>query len=291
MRAGNMPAEAGSPLRGWMSKFYRAIADYYDAEYEHSPILQCDVPFFLGHLPTHKCLRVLDVACGTGRASIPIAQAGHRVVGIDYDQHMLDRAIFKRDSVGLTSKELRLVKQNALKLDLPERFDWATIFFNTFLNFTTLEQQDAVLRGVHRHLRPRGRLWIDIFQPNLEILSKPESKGYDASMFYVPALDRTVQRSTDIVRDPSKQVQNITFHYRWFDGDGVEKHETSEFDLTFMFPRELKMLLERNGFALERIYGDYDGSTINADSPRMIAMARAMMPARGRPRGKRATAR
>jgi len=258
-----------------MSKFYKANADYYDAEYENSPILQCDVPFFLGHLSAHRRLRVLDVTCGTGRASIPIAQAGHRVVGIDYDQHMIDRAGFKRDSVGLTTKDLELVKQNALKINVRERFDWATIFFNTFLNFTTLEQQDALLRGIRKHLRPRGRLWIDIFQPNLEILSKPESRGIDTYMFYVPAFDRTVQRSIDIKRDPSTQNQNITFHYRWFDGDGTEHHETSEFDLTFMFPRELQLLLERNGFELERIYGDYDGSALNADSPRMIAMARA----------------
>src|SRR5215203_5043230 len=88
-------AEATSPFVINMSKFYKANADYYDAEYEHSPMLQCDVPFFLGHLP-RKRQRVLDVACGTGRASIPIAQAGHRVVGIDYDQDMLDRAAFKR---------------------------------------------------------------------------------------------------------------------------------------------------------------------------------------------------
>jgi hypothetical protein len=46
------------------------------------------------------------------------------------------------------------------------------------------------------------------------------------------------------------------------------------FDLTFIFPRELQLLLERNGFKIERIYGDYDGSTLNADSPRMITMAR-----------------
>jgi SAM-dependent methyltransferase len=258
-----------------MPKFYKANADYYDAEYEHSPMLQCDVPFFLGHLPARKRLRVLDVACGTGRASIPIAQAGHRVVGIDYDQGVLDRAIFKRDSGGISTRQLRFVKQNALRIDLAERFDWATIFFNTFLNFTTLQQQDELLRGIHRHLRPRGRLWIDIFQPNLDILRKPESRSIDTYMFYVPALDRTIQRSIDVKRDPSRQVQRVTFHYRWFDGAGVEQHQTSEFDLTFLFPRELQLLMERNGFELERIYGDYDGSELNADSPRMIAMARA----------------
>ena len=106
------------------------------------------------------------------------------------------------DSVGLRPKNIDFIKQNALTIDLAERFDWATIFFNTFLNFTSLAHQDLLLRGVHQHLRPRGRLWIDIFQPNLEMLSKPESRGIDSYLFYVPALDRTVQRSMDITRDP-----------------------------------------------------------------------------------------
>jgi ubiquinone/menaquinone biosynthesis C-methylase UbiE len=256
-------------------KPYRAIADYYDAEYEHSPMLQRDVPFFLGHLPGRSRFQVLDVACGTARASIPIAQAGHRVIGIDYAKDMLDIAACKRDYVGLTERQLELQKQDARNIRIDgARFDWAAVFFNTFLSFVTLADQDAVLQGIHRHLRTRGRLWLDIFQPNLDILARPESKNHDPSVFWVPNLERTVQRTVDIRRDPSKQLQRIVFNYRWFDADGDEHHEKSEFDLTFMFPRELQLLLERNGFRLERIYGDYDGSILNADSPRMITIAR-----------------
>jgi SAM-dependent methyltransferase len=257
------------------STTYSAIAEYYDAEYAASPILQLDVPFFLGHLPSRKSLRVLEIACGTCRAAIPIAQAGHRVVGIDIAADMLERARQKRDAVGLRPRQLELIRQDALTLNLPgRRFDWAAIFFNTFLNFTTLSQQDRLLERVRSHLAPkRGKLWIDVFQPNLELLSKPESKGHDATIFHVPALNRTVQRSADIVRDPSRQVQRVTFNYQWFDDFGQDHHERREFELTFIFPRELQLLLERHGFDVEAIYGDYDGSRLNADSPRMIALA------------------
>jgi ubiquinone/menaquinone biosynthesis C-methylase UbiE len=54
---------------------YKAIAEYYDAEYEHQTMLEHDVPFFLGHLPKKK-QSVLELATGTGRAAIPVAQAG-----------------------------------------------------------------------------------------------------------------------------------------------------------------------------------------------------------------------
>src|SRR2546430_885719 len=126
---------------------YHAIPDYYDAEYECREMLAQDVPFFLGQLPKRR-QSILELAVGTGRAAIPIAQAGHRVVGIDYDGRMIDIAKCKRDLVGLTGKQLRLLKQDALRLDLAEKFDWICIFFNTLVSFTTVEQLDRLLTGV-----------------------------------------------------------------------------------------------------------------------------------------------
>jgi ubiquinone/menaquinone biosynthesis C-methylase UbiE len=256
-------------------KRYRAIAEYYDAENERLPWLHRDVPFFLRQLPRGKRLNILELATGTARAAIPIAQAGHRVVGVDYAKDMLAIARRKRDAVGLGDRELKLVHADVLKLDLKEKFDVIAIFFNTFLSFTTLEQQDRLLQVVRRHLKPRaGVCWIDFFQPNLALLANDLSKGIDATIFHVPALNRTVFVNVDVRRDPSKQLQRVTFNYRWHDGNGVEKREKTTFDLTFIFPRELRILLERNGFLIDKIFGDYDGEPLDADSPRIIARCR-----------------
>jgi ubiquinone/menaquinone biosynthesis C-methylase UbiE len=254
-------------------KRYKAIADYYDAEYADRAMLEQDVPFYLRHLPK-KRQSVLELACGTGRAAIPIAQAGHRVVGVDYAADMLAIAKRKRDGVGLTDGNLQLLKRDCLRLRLDEKFDSICIFFNTFLGFTTLEEQDAVLAGVRRHLKRTGRFWLDIFQPSLPLLAEPVSRNLDAHQFYVHSLDRAVMLRTDVRRDPAEQVQRITFRYSWFDGDGSEHREKVEFDMTFIFPRELRILLERNGLKIERLWGDYDGSPLTANSPRMIASCR-----------------
>lgn len=254
-------------------KQYRAIAEYYDAEYADKEMLQKDVPFYLKHLPK-KRQSVLELACGTGRAAIPIAQAGHRVFGVDYDQAMLDIAIRKRGHVGLKERELRLEKHNCLKLDLGERFDSICILFNTFLAFVTLEEQDAVLTVVRKHLKRTGRFWMDIFQPYLPLLARPESKNVDAHQFYVHSLERTVMQQTDVRRNPAAQRQTVTFRYQSFDSTGRERKEKISFDMTFIFPRELQILLERNGLIIERIFGDYDGSPLSSDSPRMIAQCK-----------------
>jgi SAM-dependent methyltransferase len=250
-------------------KRYRAIPEYYDAENVSHEMLDRDVPFFLKHLRGRQS--TLELAVGTARAAIPIAQAGHQVVGIDNDARMLKIARRKRDAVGLGDREVKLVHGDVLKFDLRRRFDWVCIFFNTFLAFTTLQEQDQLLQAVLRHLKPRGRFWLDIFQPNLAILAQDVSVDLAPVAFYVPELDRTVCKTIEVRRDPTRQMQRVTFHYTFFDVKGLEHRQRREFDLTFVFPRELQLLLERNGLRIERMYGDHDGSRLNADSPRMIA--------------------
>jgi len=254
-------------------KPYRAIAAYYDAENAHHEMLRHDVPMLLAHLPK-KRQSILELAVGTGRAAIPLARARHRVVGVDYARDMLDVAKHKRDRAGISDGNLSLVRGDAKRVRLGGKFDWVVLLFNTLLIFTTLEDQDALLRNVVRHLKPRGKFWLDIFQPNLSLLAKSRSQNLDPVLFYVPELNRTVFRSTSVERNPATQIQKVTFHYRWFNERGVERHHRGAFAMTFMFPRELQLLLERNGLAIEKMYGDYDGSELTADSPRMIAMCR-----------------
>jgi SAM-dependent methyltransferase len=261
-----------------MSSRYRAIAEYYDAEYADTRLLQEDVPFFLDHLPRRR-KDVLELCVGTARAAIPIAQAGHRVVGVDYDQDLLAIGRRKRDSVGLTDRELDLQFGDALKLNLGRRFDWVCIFFNTLLAFPTLDELDQLLGTVVRgHLKPNGRLWFDIFNPDLNLLVAPRSARLDPHVFHVPALDRTVYSTTDIRRNLSAQTQEVTFGYAWFDPAGRKRTERNRFTMTWLFPRELALLLDRNGLTLEHLYGNYDGSDVTDGSPRLIGCCRAKKP-------------
>src|SRR3954447_18401183 len=113
-------------------KRYKAIAAYYDAENQRHEMLKHDVPFFMGQLP-HRRQSILELAVGTARAAIPLAQAGHRVVGVDYDEDMLAIGRRKRDSVGISDSQLQLIHADCLDLNLEQQFDWVCVFFNTFL--------------------------------------------------------------------------------------------------------------------------------------------------------------
>lgn len=251
-------------------KRYKAIPEFYDAESADIKMLHNDVPFFLGQMPK-KRQSVLELAVGTARAAIPIAQAGHRVTGIDYDQNLLSIAKQKRDSVGLKERDLKLLHGDILEVDLKVTFDWVCIFFNTLLAFPTLDELDRLLQRARRHMKPRGRLWIDIFQPDLAHLARPTDTGLDPRMFHVPQMDRTVFQTTDVRRDVATQLQEITFNYSWFDDFGEVHRRQNRFSMTWIFPRELELLLSRNGLWIEELWGNYDGSALKSESPRMIA--------------------
>lgn len=253
---------------------YRAIAEYYDPEHERMEMLGLDVPFFLDSLPKRKRLSILELCSGTGRAAIPIAQAGHRVVGVERDPAMLAIALRKRDAVGLKQRELKLLRGDVLTMNLRQRFDRICIFFNTMLAFTTVEQQDRFLANVKRHLKPRGWFWLDIFNPDHSLLAERQSRKMETSSFYVPAFDRTVVRHVDVLRDMSRQWMRVTFHYKWFDRRGREHRQSAAVEMTAIFPRELHLLLERNGFVIDKLYGNYNGSPLRSESPRMIASCR-----------------
>lgn len=252
-----------------MSKRYRAIAEYYDHEYAHQEMLREDVPFFLKQLPKRR-QSVLELGAGTGRAAIAIAIAGHDVVAVDHAKNMLAIARRKWDAIGGDGGKLTFHHADIFRLDLKRTFDHVCLFFNTFLTFTTLGEQDALLKVVHAHLKPRGRFWLDVFQPDPGLLSSETAYDLDPHAFFVPGLNRTVFQTTSLVCDTARQLQHMMLRYEWFDDDGDRHEEEVEFDFTFMFPRELRLLLERNGLRIERIWGDYDGSPLRADSPRMI---------------------
>jgi ubiquinone/menaquinone biosynthesis C-methylase UbiE len=103
-------------------------------------------------------LRILDVACGTGRSLSQIAAAlpGHQYFGIDLSPYYLGVAREHLRHV----PELSLVAENAEKL--PYRDDYFDIVTSTYL-FHELPRRmrRAVMQELHRVLRPGGLLVVE----------------------------------------------------------------------------------------------------------------------------------
>ena len=69
------------------------------------------------------------------------------------------------------------------------------------------------MNSVTRHLRPRGRFWIDIFNPDLRLTAENKLINLEPTAFFVPSLGRAVFRVTDIQRS-GPQTDRVVFRYQ-----------------------------------------------------------------------------
>lgn len=114
---------------------------------------------------------ILDLACGSGRLTVPLAQRGFEVVGIDLSEPMLAR--LNRRLAELPAQvagRVRVVHADMLELDLDRRFPLA-ILAATSVVLVPLGRLPGFLAGVRRHLEPGGTLALDYTVHDLERLA------------------------------------------------------------------------------------------------------------------------
>jgi SAM-dependent methyltransferase len=208
---------------------------------------------------------VLEIGCGTGRVLLPLARAGIRITGIDNAPAMLTIA---QDRAG-NLPNVKLVLADALTIDLGTQFGLVFIALNTFLHNQTRAAQVQTLRNAHRHLHSSGALIIDL-PPNDELANQPDDGEWQ---FEATIIDPVAKTRIDkfVASSVHWATQTQTLKYRM-----IEAGQATEvsFDLRHVFKHEMELLLLITGFSEPTWYGDYDLTPYQADSPRMICVAR-----------------
>ena len=219
---------------------------------------------------------VLEIACGTGRVTIPIAKLGLPVTGLDIVPGMLAQARSK--SPGLP---VRWVEGDARTFDLHEHFRLIFLTGNAFQAFVTNMEQEALLQRVRAHLDDEGLFAFEIrnpLLPNTEtragffvtLETNTEEKDWPS---FINANGHEVRVSTTQVYDHVAQVLHLTSYKRWHEGE-QEHVKTTRTALRYTFPQELAALLYYNGFTIIRQYGDWNEEPLTATSPSIISVCR-----------------
>lgn len=211
---------------------------------------------------------ILEAMCGTGRVLLPLAQAGHTVVGLDIAPTMIERAQAKLAAFPLA----RTVVGDVRDFALPERFALAFIAMNSFMHLPTPDDQFEALEQVRAHLRPDGLLILDLFNPDPRELTADEGVLVHAKSFEVEGqhVQKYVLRRTDL----AEQTHYVEFVYDEVGPDRVVRRSVLPFTMRWVYRYELEYLLAHNGFALEAVYGSYELDEFGSDSERLIAVAR-----------------
>lgn len=252
---------------------FSLIAEAYDTVY----VSRQDIDFFVEM--AERCGGpVLEVGCGTGRVLIPTARAGHRIVGMDLSDQMLDVCRRKiRAEAGEVQDRTELVRGDMREFDLGQRFALVTIPFRPFQHLITPEDQVSCLTCIHRHLEPGGRLVLDLFNPSMPMLTDESKTREWANEPDMTLPDGALlQRRIRIAgRDYFRQIQHCEIIYYTTTPDGRTDRQVHAFPMRYLFRWEAEHLLVRCGFEIEALYAGYDKSSYGTKDPgELIFVAR-----------------
>ncbi|MBV9579650.1 MAG: class I SAM-dependent methyltransferase [Chloroflexi bacterium] len=220
--------------------------------------------------------RVLEVACGSGRVLVPLAQAGLDIVGIDISPHMLSLAQAKLDaSSPRGSAQLIQADMRTFRLDQHD-FDLATVPVKSFAYLTQAADQLRCLESIHAHLRPGGLLAMDLMHPLPEWTSAARGSMRDDLLQYVAEQGFTLSRVESVVStDLARQIRVIRSIYETVDDTGkVLDKRFVEWPYRWIHRFEAEHLLHRAGFEVEAVYGGYQREAFTSESPAMVFLAR-----------------
>ncbi|HUV24205.1 MAG TPA: class I SAM-dependent methyltransferase [Methanomassiliicoccales archaeon] len=246
---------------------YEATARYYDLQYTDFPQ---DVDFYTDLAEVTEG-PVLECMCGTGRILIPLAMAGFEVLGVDRSPAMLDECTRKIDLCDpVVQARVEIIQDDVRKFKTERRFKLTIVPFNSFLHLLETRDQESALRNLHEHMEEDGLLVIGIFNPDL---SRPEGIMRHKETILTDEGEVVSRFDTQIFDRPA---QKTTIHY-FFDisrQDKPMRRVTAKFTLRYLFHREMMELLQRTGFDVLDVYGDYELSPFTKKSDLMVFLAR-----------------
>jgi ubiquinone/menaquinone biosynthesis C-methylase UbiE len=237
---------------GWQG--WDTYAPFYD--WENAQTLgRRDVPFWR-RVAAGATGPVLELGCGTGRVSLPLARAGVNLIGIDRSEPMLARAHRRilKSSHPHIRKSLRLIRGDirALPFDA-QSFQMVLAPYGILQSLIRPQDLTATLASVARVLAPGGIFGIDL------VPDVPKWREYENRVQLRGRSGAAQLTLVESVRqDPVHHLTTFEQTYIETRGTHTRKHR---FDLTFrtLSVRQMSRQLENAAFSVDAVLGDYRG--------------------------------
>jgi len=248
---------------------YAALARYYDSE---NADRTDDIAFFID-LTEQYGYPALVIGCGTGRIAFPLAAGGAPVTGIDLSRSMLDIAQARAARQGIDEARMDWHAADVRNFSLPARYRLAVFPYNGFMHMLTQSDQLAGLARIAAHLEPGGALALDLDNP-VTLFRYEDSNSISFERTFIDQhTGHSVMQQSLVSLDRAAQLMHITWIYDRISDSGQVLRDVIPMDVRMTFAPEMVLLLHRSGFEDISIYGDYDFSPYEEDSPHMLVVA------------------
>lgn len=198
----------------------------------------------------------LELAIGTGRVAMPLAQRGVPVAGIELSAPMVAKL---HEKVGTDA--IPVVVGDMATARVPGGFSLVYLVFNTISNLLTQDEQVECFRNAARHLSPGGRFVVELWVPQLRRLPP----GAPAAVF-------TSEPGYVGLDEYDVLTQGVVSHHFRYGRGRDATHAISPH--RYVWPAELDLMGRLAGFELEARYGDWDRSAFTADSRSHVSVYR-----------------
>lgn len=244
------------------------IADMYDWNETYTD----DVDFAIS-LMGENPKRVLEIACGSGRFMVPMAKAGHHVVGLDFDEFMLGKI-----SAKISDEKVEWYKADVIHEEWDTGFDvvflGANFLYNIVSDLNYEQAQELVIQKAAKSLNDGGYVFIDcgytqtpekwFNNPGANVVWEgTDSYGNFGKMTLVDSVYDVKSRINRFVR---------RFEMTLKDGSHLEQEIPSE--KHFASLEQIHQWLLDAGFVIEAEYGDYNCNLISESTNRAIIWAK-----------------
>ncbi|HDX9577946.1 TPA: methyltransferase domain-containing protein [Bacillus pseudomycoides] len=207
--------------------------------------------------------KILDVACGTGNVTLPLVQKGYDVTGVDLSEEMLTIA---QQKLGEEGQFIPFYQQDMRQLDVPGEFDCVTIFCDS-LNYVLEEEGvQETFRRVYQHLRPDGLFLFDVHSL-YKIHHVFQNETYTMNEDEISLIWNCFPGE-----EPNSVEHDLTFFVR--DEEEDVYHRFDELHMQRTYPvEELMKWLEKAGFTILRVTGDFERMEVTEQTERIFFVA------------------
>ncbi len=252
-----------------MEEKYKVGKLVYDANiYDGMNTATVDLPFYSRWLSKRKNGHILELCCGTGRLTLPLAQEGYHITGVDNSTSMLNKAKEKANELNLPVK---FIKADIRSLDLPKVYDIIFIPFNSIHHLYTNQDFFNVLTSVKKHLKEDGYFIVDCFNPNIHYIVHSEKEEKMIAGYSTKDGRKVVVKQT-MMYENTTQINRIKWHY-FINGkfDSIQN-----MDMRLFFPKELEAYLSFSGFKIIHKFGGFGEETFEDKSEKQIVVCKKM---------------